>query len=73
MYYCGPKKKSDAFPVDKRKVLTCDEEVTAVLQEIHDNGTHEGLRQTQEKINQQYYWLTITHDVNEWVSQVLNT
>ena len=70
MYYCGQKRDHDGLPVKKRLVINCEEDAKTVLQEVHDKGAHQGVHRTQDKINQQYYWLTVTYDVQKWVSLI---
>lgn len=51
----------------KRLVITSEEEMQTVLKEVHDNSGHQGIKRTMAKIAKDYYWLTITNDVKEWV------
>ncbi|KAG7156972.1 Gypsy retrotransposon integrase-like protein 1-like 2 [Homarus americanus] len=70
--YTGTSKKADRAdddikPLRKRLVITTKEERDIILRKIHDNSGHQGQCKTQDKIIQQYYWLSITDDVKEWI------
>ena len=67
IYFCGKSTQEDT-PLQKRLVIMTKEEARGILKEVHDDSSHQGNHCTQAKISQQYYWLSVTKDVKEWVS-----
>lgn len=71
VYYCGYR-KADSGPVKRRLVIEDKEEMKRILEEVHDKDGHGGTRSTQFKVTEKYYWPTITSDIQDWVSWILN-
>jgi hypothetical protein len=53
-----------------RLVLFTREERERILKECHNDagGAHQGICRTQDKIKNLYYWMTISADVENWVT-----
>lgn len=67
VYYCHEAEDTVDHPVKKRLVITTKEEVKPVLEDMHNNQSHQGIVRTQQKVTNEYYWPHVTEDVKKWV------